>query len=822
MQVLALLLAWPIPAPEAPAEPPAAAACDGVWEAIVVEAGSDEPLAGARLEVRTPGATSPLRARSDGDGRVRLEGLCAGELRVSATKEEHAAARVTAVVAGPRTSTRIELAPLHARHGERVIVVGGHGGPATESAAASQSLAGAELARTRGQGLADAVSGMPGVTTLRGSAGGMGKPIIRGHQGRRTMILVDGVRHEGQDWGIDHAPEVDPNSADRITVIKGAATTRFGAKAIGGALLLESRPLPQRPSVRSEVSMVGLSNPLGGGGSARVELAPRRVRGLALRVEGNAFRHRAVVTPTYPLDNTGSETWNAGTLVGYSSDAFDLGLGYRVMRARGGICACLRISTPAEFESAVTRGRPVDADLYRADFAIERPRQEIWHHLAYANARARLGAVGELHAVYSFQFNDRREFDVVRESVSGPQLTFGLATHAVDLRLEHATLDLGRWSQVGTLGATFSRQSNDFSAATTLIPDYRQNHWAFYDVERFVHDRVELELGVRYEGLARATTLSERDFLGQQASGRLDADACEASGSGGACGHVFHAVSGTLGALVRPALRVPELGLRSQIHSSARIPAIDEQFMNGAAPSFPILGVGTSTIGIERSWGVESTILYDGDWLTAEAAAYATYIDDYIYFVPQRQEGQCAPLSCTARGPLPVFAFTPVDAFFGGGELRFELKAPRLPLGLAGSASWVRGHDLRADAPLALVPADRYGAAGRYYLPDFKIAGRIFLEVNGTLVARQRRAPEDVDFAPPPPAYFLLGAAAGAEFMSERRVIRASLAGTNLLNQRYRDYTSLLRYFADEAGWGLQFRLAVDFDVDLEGPRARG
>ncbi|MEZ4450838.1 MAG: TonB-dependent receptor [Nannocystaceae bacterium] len=750
-----------------------------------------------------------------------MEGLCAGEVRVTAAKEEHVTAHVTALLTGSRTSTRIELSPLHVRHGERVIVVGGHGGPATQSPSASESLSGADLARTRGQGLADAVTGMSGVSTLRGTAGGMGKPIIRGHQGRRTMILVDGVRHEGQDWGIDHAPEVDPNSADRITVIKGAATTRFGAKAIGGAVLLQSRPLPQRPSVRSEVSTFGLSNPLGGGGTARVEVAPRRARGLAFRVEGNLARYRAIVTPTYPLDNTGSETWNAGALVGYSSDAVDLGLGYRVMRARGGICTCLRISTPEEFEHAVQRGRPVDADLYRADFAIGRPRQEIWHHLAYANARVRLGRAGELHAIYSFQFNDREEYDVVRQSVDGPQLTFGLATHAVDLRVEHARMEFGPWSQVGTLGVTFSHQVNEFSSASTLIPDYRQSHWAFYDVERLVHERVEIEIGVRYEGLARATTLSERDFLSQKAAGRLDADACQASGSGGACEHVFHAVSGTLGALVRPIRRAPEFTWRSQIHSSARIPAIDEQFMNGAAPSFPILGIGSSTIGVERSWGAETTIHYDGDWLFAEAAGYATDIVDYIYFVPQRQEGQCAPLSCTTRGPLPVFAFTPVDAFFGGGELRFELNAPRLPLGLSGSASWVRGQDLRAETPLALVPADRYTAAGRYFLPDSRISGRAFLEVNGTMVARQRRAPVGIDFAPPPPRYFLLGAAVGVEFMTERRVIRLSVVGRNLLNQRYRDYTSLLRYFADEAGWGLQFRLAVDFDVDLEVASSR-
>jgi iron complex outermembrane receptor protein len=243
--------------------------------------------------------------------------------------------------------------------------------------------------------------------------------------------------------------------------------------------------------------------------------------------------------------------------------------------------------------------------------------------------------------------------------------------------------------------------------------------------------------------------------------------------------------------------------------------------MNGAAPSFPILGVGSSKIGVERAWGGEATLQYDGDFLFVEAAGHATYLRDYIYFAPQPQDGQCAPLSCTTRGPLPVFAFSPLDAFFGGGELRLDLKAPGLPLGLSSSASWVRALDLATSTPLAFIPPARYWAAGRWYFPDTRVSSGGYLEVNGSVVARQRHYPQDVDFAAPPSAYVLLGAGAGVEFASERRLVRLSLVGTNLLNRRYRDYTSLLRYFADEAGWGLQLRLAVEFDVDLEEPRRR-
>jgi iron complex outermembrane receptor protein len=790
----------------------AAAPCDAVWTGLVVEAGTAEVIPGALVVVRQ-GRAAPIYARSGADGRVAVARLCAGEAAVSVTKAEHSAARLTISIEGARTESVIALEALHDHHSHRVIVI--HDETPT-SVAASESLSGAELARTRGQGLADTLAGISGVTTLRGSAGGMGKPIIRGQFGRRNLIMVDGVRHEGQDWGIDHAPEVDPYGADRITVIKGAGTTRFGAKAIGGVVLLEPRPLPRQPSLRAELGTVGASNPLGGGGSARIDYAPLKGRGLALRVEGNMARHRATMTPEYALDNTGLATWNAGAQVGYASEAIDFGVGYRVMRARGGICTCLRISTPEEFMRGLARGRPAGVEAYRADFEIERAKQEIWHHMALARARVSLGGAGEIHGLYSFQFNQREEFEVVRQSVSGPQLSFGLATHAGELRFEHRKVEVGQGALVGTLGGTVSHQRNTFRSAATLIPDYYQKSWALYDVERLVFERVELEVGARYEGMARVAELRERDYLGQLAGGRLDPRACVASGAGGVCSHGFHTLSGTAGLLARPSKRLAGLTWRTHAHSSARIPSIDEQFMNGAAPSFPILGLGDSRIGVERSWGGEMALAYDGDWLHAEVAAFSTYVDDYIYFVPQQQEGQCAPLSCTARGPLPVFAFTRIDALFGGGEARVQLKAPRLPLAIMGDAAWVRGQDLSASAPLALLPADRYTLAGRYLLTDSKGSARGYVEINGTAVARQRRFQAALDFAPPPPAYVLLGAGAGVEWMAGSELFRLSLVGTNLLNQRYRDFTSLLRYFADEPGWGVQLRFAVDFDVALE------
>ena len=202
---------------------------------------------------------------------------------------------------------------------------------------------------------------------------------------------------------------------------------------------------------------------------------------------------------------------------------------------------------------------------------------------------------------------------------------------------------------------------------------------------------------------------------------------------------------------------------------------------------------------------------YDGAWLTVEGAAYASYVRDYIAFVPEPQEGPCAPLTCTIRGPFPVFEFRSTNARLYGGEFHFDLQAPGLPLSLSGTGAWVRARDLKQRGFLPLIPADRYVVVGRWHWPDSRATARGYLELNGTFVARQRRSAPSQDFAPPPRGYVLLGAAIGVEFPGERQVVHTSLVATNVLDARYREYTSLLRYFADEPGWALQLRISVEF-----------
>ena len=209
---------------------PPPAECDVTWRAQVVDADTGEGIPNAQIELEPRDGGASSYGRSDDSGGLTITGVCPGEARVFAAEPDHTSISVDIELTEPTTDSRLELVALHEHHGHRVVVVH-DAGPI--NMASSEQLSGAELSRQRGAGLADTISGMAGVSTLRGTAGGMAKPVIRGQVGRRNLIVFDGVRHEGQKWGIDHAPEIDPYAAGRITVIKGSATTRYGPDAIG-------------------------------------------------------------------------------------------------------------------------------------------------------------------------------------------------------------------------------------------------------------------------------------------------------------------------------------------------------------------------------------------------------------------------------------------------------------------------------------------------------------------------------------------------------------------------------------------------------------
>jgi len=99
-----------------------------------------------------------------------------------------------------------------------------------------------ELHATSSTNIIDAIARQPGMSQLSTGAG-IAKPIIRGLGYNRVVVMSDGVRQEGQQWGDEHGVEIDANAVSSVEVLKGPASLMYGSDALAGVLKLNTDPV---------------------------------------------------------------------------------------------------------------------------------------------------------------------------------------------------------------------------------------------------------------------------------------------------------------------------------------------------------------------------------------------------------------------------------------------------------------------------------------------------------------------------------------------------------------------------------------------------
>ncbi|MEQ1687066.1 MAG: TonB-dependent receptor plug domain-containing protein, partial [Sphingopyxis sp.] len=104
---------------------------------------------------------------------------------------------------------------------------------------------GDDLAQLLRPQIGDMLASQPGVSATS-FAPGVSRPVLRGFQGERVRVLVDGIGNiDASNTSADHAVAIDPLTAERIEVLRGPASLLFGSSAIGGAVNIFDRRIPR-------------------------------------------------------------------------------------------------------------------------------------------------------------------------------------------------------------------------------------------------------------------------------------------------------------------------------------------------------------------------------------------------------------------------------------------------------------------------------------------------------------------------------------------------------------------------------------------------
>ncbi len=659
-------------------------------------------------------------------------------------------------------------------------------------AQASEALSGEALTQRQALPLGEALRLLPGVAVLN-TGTTIAKPVIHGLHSNRVAIIANGVVLEGQQWGAEHAPEVDPFTAQRISVVKGAAGVRYGVGAMAGAVVLEPAPLRQRSGTSGWLYGGLNSNGWGGILAGATDWKPKR-GSLALRLQGAAKRSGNLRAPDYWLGNTGMEELNLSALAEVKTGRWRHETALSRFAQRVGILQAAHIGNLTDLQRAIERTTPLNNDN-RFRYDVERPLQRIQHYTARHRASRSLSDRWKLSTQYALQFNLREEYDVVRRTGSAtdrPQQRFRIWTHMLDAAVEHAPIY--HWE--GGIGGQVLYQYN-LVGRGGLIPDYRSWGGSLWWLERWRHfpKPWELELGLRYD--YRRTAASTTGTL-------FNVDTTV---------H-FGGLSGNLGVVRR-------LGQHTRLTLNTgyawRPPHVNELFARGVHHGAATYEEGRPDLRPEKAWNTNLTAHCERQWLAGTLTLFRNQAQNFIYLDPQRT------LVLTSRGAFPAYFYAQANAVLYGADASVTVPVVG-GLAIEARASLLRAYRTAPDSTestprrdwLPLMPPDRlqYGL----YWSNAPGAGsntthptpQTYARLTGSTTLRQTRIPVQGLLADAPPAFTVWSLEIGHTFPVRKRPaqsLETGLTVRNLTNARYREYLNFFRFFADEPGlnislWG--------------------
>ena len=348
-------------------------------------------------------------------------------------------------------------------------------------------------------------------------------------------------------------------------------------------------------------------------------------------------------------------------------------------------------------------------------------------------------------------------------------------------------------------GASAKHQDNLY-AGRMLIPNYRQFDLGGFWTNRLIFERTAISTGIRIDGSYQDAYMKERDYEAHERRDLLPED-CDYDGSVAQCTTQYSGNAFVLGGIWQI---VPEaLEIRGDVSSGVRFPNVDERYILGAAPTFPVFAMGDPNLPRERVRSGTLTIGYRNSIFSTELSGYSNQIDNYIYFAPLTVDGSLQNVTLI-NGSFPIYKFQSVDAHFYGldGTVHI-LEDSRFATSISGAT--VRAWNLETEEHLVGIPPDSIRLKSGWSGEQFS------LQPSVSYVAKQHRVLSKLDFLDPPDDFWLFNLQASLSHQFANLEWTWNLNARNLFNTQYRRYTSLLRYYADEPGRDIQLSLSAQF-----------
>lgn len=637
------------------------------------------------------------------------------------------------------------------------------------------------LESTTGQALGDVLSTIEGVSSIKSGATVV-KPVIQGLHSNRIVLLNNNVVHQGQDWGADHAPEIDPFMAKSITIVKGAEGVKYGANALGGVALISPGKLPYNgKNIQGSIGAKLATNGYGWALLSMVEGSTLHSK-LAWRFQGTQYVSADTRTPEYVLNNTASKSLNVSGVVGYKSEKFGAEAFYSRFYTELGVFFGSHIGNREDLLERFNIGRPLRT--YPASYAINAPKQEVVHHLVKANAFWKPFSKGKFDFQYAFQFDDRKEFSVRRlDRTKTPALFMELSTHSLSLNYKI------NWNEhwMSEVGSSYTYQINYNVPGTGIvpvIPNFASAGIGIFAIQKYRTPKLELEAGVRYDyDILDVKGITEYSKRYQDTK-------------------TFRNTVYNIGGVYK----IANWRFTSNVGVAWRAPHVSELYSNGLHHGAAIYEKGDKNLGSERGMKWISSVSYQTNKILIQISGFLQKIQDYIYDEPTTET------ITTFSGEYPIFQYKQNNAFFRGADLKVKYQFhPNWEYMLKGATVYATNLDNNGYFPF--IPSERIENEMKFSkLFNKGLLSDFYCSLQYSFVAKQTRFNSTTELvASTPDAYHLFNINAGFSIPVKTKTLSVYLSVDNLTDKLYKEYTNRFRYYAHETGRNIQLKTVFKF-----------
>lgn len=777
--------------------------CNSILIGEIVDFHDNSPLSDATINITGKNTTTVSKE----NGKFSFKNLCDGVLELEVSHPECTTKFVTININGD-TYSEIRL-EHHLEELSEVKVVGEV--PKNTNSGQENILSVKDIERNSGNSLGDALKKIPGVSTLN-TGGNIVKPIIQGLNGSRILILNNNVRMQDMEWGEEHAPNVDVNANQSISVIKGAAAIEHGGDAIGGVIVLEPLPVIRTDSLFGKTQLNLSSN--GRGGNITSTLIKSYKSGLYIKGQGSYKRLGDLEAPDYLLSNTGIK--ESGFSVNVGKRDFIQGWEgyYSYFNSEIGILRASHIGNIDDLIQSINSQEPIIINDFT--YTITQPNQEVTHHLAKLDYYRRFEGFGKWTVQYDFQKNRRYEYDIrVGDDANKASLDLQLTTHSVLTNIKFDAkqgLDL----KAGALGRFQSNFANPDTGVRRLIPDYDKYDFGLFAIGSYeLNPDWTLDAGLRYDFSRIDAKKFYRESRWEERGYDVDFGdiVLEDLGTQLLTNPVFdfHNFSGTAGFHYEIN---DKNHLRFNYAYSQRAPNPSELFSDGLHHSAARIELGDLRMKSETSSKFSASLERNTTKWGYNIAPYFNSINDFIILEP-------TGIEFTIRGAFPVWSYRQTNAVLLGVDTSFYNNWSS-SIRTDHKFAWVRGTDIETDTPLINIPSANFTNSITYSNSKWN---NFLMSLESLYVFEQTRYPANIEvFSPqqqknvildintPPDAYHLLALNTEASFtLKNKNDLTVGLSTTNLLNTNYRDYLNRQRYFANDMSRNIILRLIFNY-----------